>query len=379
MGIAMDKYQVNANNFRILGRTIESAGIRWLAYSASGIEFITSASVVKADIAGITGTGDDSDYAWIGIILNDDQQKMKRVRIARGMRTYTICENFGLRDVKITILKLTEEKDDKVGIAAVYADCPVLPEKTPDRRILFIGDSITAGYGVEAGEAPGDTSYVYDSADTNPLRAYPYLTARGLSADFQLFCWSGNGVISHWIENTDLPDTADLMPALYPYTAKNTEEVVRITMSAKGVRGVSFDPNAPAGSPRGLTIYDPAEFVPDVIVSNLGTNDASYTKGTPARERLFMQRYAQFLAALGRDYPGALKIAAYGLMEQSLAPAVREAAFLSDSLYLPLPMLDPADGLGGGQHPGALTHTRTAKILIQAIRQQTGWPQQTAR
>ena len=47
------------------------------------------------------------------------------------MRTYTICENFGLRDVKITILKLTEEKDDKVGIAAVYADCPVLPEKTP--------------------------------------------------------------------------------------------------------------------------------------------------------------------------------------------------------------------------------------------------------
>ena len=72
-----------------------------------------------------------------------------------------------------------------------------------------------------------------------------------------------------------------------------------------------------------------------------------------------MQRYAQFLAALGRDYPGALKIAAYGLMEQSLAPAVREAAFLSDSLYLPLPVLDPADGLGGGQHPGALTHAKT--------------------
>ncbi len=93
MGIAMDKYQVNANNFRILGRTIEIAGIRWLAYSASGIEFITSASVVKADIAGITGTGADSDYAWIGIILNDDQQKMKRVRIARGMRTYTICSS----------------------------------------------------------------------------------------------------------------------------------------------------------------------------------------------------------------------------------------------------------------------------------------------
>ena len=89
-----------------------------------------------------------------------------------------------------------------------------LPEKS--RKIEFIGDSITCGYGIE-GVCNVD---VFNTPQENPFKNYALRTAKALDADYQLVSWSGIGLISDWIPpERDTPDETVLMPQLYPYTA----------------------------------------------------------------------------------------------------------------------------------------------------------------
>lgn len=355
--MAQQQYPVTSEHVRILGRTIRIDDALWLGWSGSGIEFTTDASEVSMEILAVTPTGAPSDYAYLGIILDGDEEHMTRVRIERGQHSYTVLSNFALRRHTVLLVKLSEARHDKVGLVSITADTPLVPTRAADRRMLFIGDSITAGYGVDC-----EDPFHYDGMTTaaeNVTRAYAWRTARALGADCQIIAWSGNGIISQYIDpDTDLPVTEDLIPTLYPYTDRSTEQIVKIHMSA---HGRMQDLQA-------LTVYDPHEFVPDTVVTYLGTNDATFTKGIAARERYFTERYVQLLKALGADYPGARRIVLYGTMEQSLAEACAYAARLTDSDYLALPPMDPAtEGMGAVMHPSAIAQQRIADILVQNI------------
>ena len=366
----LEKRPVDREHVRILGRTFRAAGVLWLGYSASGIEFVTHARQVHADIAGITEMGDPSQQAYLAVITDGDEENARRIRVEKGMHTYSLCENEEGKQIRVRVVKLSEARNDKTGIACLRTDAEVYPSQGKDLKLLFIGDSLTAGYGVNV-MMPQYAPYVFSTMDEDVRKAYPYLTANALDADFQMVCESGDGIISRCIDpGMDLPDTTDLIPFMYPYVDKHTEEIVRIVLSSRG--GHYEEPGDTVPGPNGLSVYDPSEFVPDIIITNLGANDCTFTKGIARREEHFMKRYADFLRALSLDYPAARRLVTYGLTEKSLSQACREAAMLSDSAYLELPLQDPADGFGAAEHPSAETHRKTAALLTEKIRAMRG-------
>ena len=386
------KYPIHERHMRILGRTLAIGGVTWLGYSGSGIEFCTDAESVQAELIGLTATGERSDFAWIGIFLDDEEKMYRKLLIRRELRSYDICRNPDRKQIRVRIVKLTEERCDTVGIACVTAlEGTIRPAPARPHRILFIGDSLTAGYGVLKSQDP-EQPYAFTTTDEDVTKAYPYITAMHLNADAQFFCWSGNGIISRWIdESTDIPITEDLMPALYPYTAKHTEQVVTITMQAKGGRPFaagfeedheetqdtkysSQSTDVSGNRKNGLQLLDRWAFSPDLVVTNLGTNDASFVRGIPVREQHFVQRYLELLRSIARDYPFARILVTYGMMEKSLSEACERVAGLGNFDYLELPLMDPfLDGFGGGLHPSAQTHEKTANVLCYKICQMTGW------
>ena len=64
------------------------------------------------------------------------------------------------------------------------------PPEPRQRRLLFIGDSITAGYGVLCNDSDAPFAPETQSA----LHAYAAVAARALEADAHVIAYSGKGV-----------------------------------------------------------------------------------------------------------------------------------------------------------------------------------------
>ncbi|KAL4423053.1 hypothetical protein ABPG77_002087, partial [Micractinium sp. CCAP 211/92] len=107
-----------------------------------------------------------------------------------------------------------------IGLSASgrFVAPPATPGQLSDRRMLFLGDSVTAGSG-----SAGDRSCsLLDASVQNALRAYGPLTAGQLEANFQLLGFSGATVAvprlnsgKDWTEAVQrlyLPRMQDLLP-----------------------------------------------------------------------------------------------------------------------------------------------------------------------
>lgn len=371
----MTKYELNTETVLIQGRTLRIGGFLWLGFSASGIEFTTSAEHVAVEVCAIAENQPVSENAYLALILDHNLEGMRKIRTRRGTYTYEILRNPDRVPVTVSLIKLSEARNDKVGLGRLLADSPVVPAPAAHRKLLFIGDSLTAGYGIDGSDFDGKVlhrpeEYQFSTGNENPLYAYPMAAARLLNARVQLVCWSGDGIISQWIDPpSDVPVTTDLLPAIYSYTDRTTENVVRIHLGSRGMR----DENGAPLIRKDMERWDPARYVPDAIVLNAGTNDVSFTKGIPVRERHFTQNYAHFIERLKTDYPEAKILVVYGLMEQTLMDPAREAAVLSDVEFLPLPLMNPAvDGIGCGGHPSRKTHEKTGRLIAGKLADMLG-------
>ena len=118
--------------------------------------------------------------------------------------------------------------------------------KRSSRRIEFIGNSITCGYGIEADSAR--EKFTYDTE--NHYYTFAARTARALGAEYNVVARSGIGMYRNYggpAEGT--PDGC--LPALYDRT-------------------LFYDADEK---------WDFSSFQPDVVCVNLGTNDMSVNKG----------------------------------------------------------------------------------------------------
>ena len=212
--------------------------------------------------------------------------------------------NDSKEDLRTMVVRLVKESEVQYafsGILAFYTDeeAEIRPTDKKDRRIEFIGVSITCGNGV-LGKPENLFSTETESADD----AFAGQCARALGADYQLVSFSGIGVISRYIapeENEPLTDV--LMPALYP----DTDAVL--------AKRYGWRPES----------WDFSSFCPQVVVINLGTNDDSYTRGIREREERFEEEYCEFVRNIHRRNPGAEIVCTFGVMSQRLLPRVEEA------------------------------------------------------
>jgi len=220
----------------------------------------------------------------------------------------------------------------------------VPPASRVERRIEFVGDSITCGYG---NEAPRETEK-FSPATENNYQAYGAMSARDLKAEYVAIAWSGK-----WL----FGDNA--IPLLYDL--------------------------ALPGDPQSR--WDFKAWVPQAVVVNLGTNDFGPRNPT---EQEWQDAYRAFIQRLRGNYPQCHVFCAVGSMMSDGYPPGRKALStirqyttgMVEALrkggdkkihYVEFDPQDMKNGVGADWHPSVRTHRLMADRLTAAVRKELGW------
>ncbi len=348
------RFLADNKNVKVLGRTLFYNNVRYLGYSCTGVEFTFTGTKVEAELWTDSLISDENGVAVIAIFVNEEVIPYQRIAVEHS-GNYMLYEQEQPKETTIRMIKFSEAAFGKVGIVSITTDGnqPPTPATIKDRRIEFVGDSITCGYGNE-GIWNKDT---FHTSTENPWEAYAAMTARALEADYQLICWSGIGVISNYTEE-DIPNDGWLMPALYPYTDKATDLALG-----------NENPQQ----------YSSEVFYPDCIVVNLGTNDASYTKQITERVSHFGKEYYLFVKRLRAFNPNSKILCTLGVMGQHLCEEIEKQVEklnlegLKDIYFMKFNLQLEKDGIGTDFHPSVLTHKKMAAKLEEKLREIMNW------
>ena len=349
-------YMVDGSVVKFLGRTCNYKGIRWCGPSGSGIAFEVTGTYARVKIVGDDTTAGriTEGCARIGIYLNG-RRVIDRL-VTQPEEVITIFAGEKTQSAKIAVVKLSECAMSTVGIAEIQTDGKPVPLPEKERKIEFIGDSITCGYGVDL-EDP-ETAFRTDTEDVT--KAYAYQTAKMLDADYSMVSYSGYGIFSGYTESGER-NKAERVP---PYYEK-----------------VGFSYAKPLGELELSDIsWDFAAFCPDLIVVNLGTNDDSYCDGIKEREEAYSRAYAEFLETIRKNNPNAHILTVLGLMGERLCPAMQAGVLLyqektgdENISSFGLKEQSEQDGRVSSYHPTERSHTKAAKALTEKIRTDMGW------
>lgn len=226
------------------------------------------------------------------------------------------------------------------------------PAAWPERRMLFIGDSVTCGEAIERdADCAGKTADA--AAGSNGYLSYGMRLGRALGAQVHLVCYGGRGLIRDWRGKRNVLNAPQFFDLAVP------------------------DDHAP---PR----WDHAAYVPDVVVVSLGTNDFNLALGElPAREE-YVAAYVAFARAIRAHYPRAQIFLTEGAIVSDETDPQRPQktvlrAYLAETarrlgdanLHVVEARHYPGDACN--PHPTRDQHAAMAQDLEPVIRQATGW------
>lgn len=261
--------------------------------------------------------------------------KTRRIKLSSGEHKLTKHLYEGEHTFEVT--KLTESANNSFAVISVQTDGDFLPVKEESAlKIEFIGDSITTGFGVLA---PLNSYGEYKTKEQDVTKAFSYLTAKSLKAQYNIIAAGGWGVFKSKYSPYAIPDFYDNVDLL-----RNTEK------------------------------YDHSDFCPDLFVVALGTNDESYLADLPedvrAEERAEVKRhfvaFVQKLLANNKpvvlvygffDYPD-LKTLTEEVWREIDSPLLSTLEVKSD--------VSLSDVRAG--HPGKRCHRLAAGRLTKVIR-----------
>lgn len=341
-------------NYRLSGRITWQEGALYLGYSASFLEFSFKGTKAEAELLTDRLDWGEIHRAWVAVFANGAETPVLRFPLTKERERFVLFESEQAQEVTLRIMKYSEVAFGAVGIASLEVEGELLPPPAAgNKKIEVIGDSITCGYGIE-GVLDVDT---FTTAQENPWNAYGCRIARALDAEFSLISWSGNGIVSHYVDesvNEPRNDEA-LMPELYYYE----------DYSADLRRGK----NRADYIKRDFTSYQP-----HLIIINLGTNDASYTRNISARDRSFVNGYVKFLRQIREVNPEANILCTVGLMRTEANALVAEAvkrvnAFGDTKVFFKEAFMQngEVDGIGADWHPTENTQKKFAEYLVEYI------------
>lgn len=242
-----------------------------VSFGASGVSFFVRSSGSKLEVDLNDEFREGISYNWFTVIING--QESHRFRTEQGVTRYTLVENVGAGQHDVILIKATEGANGRNVISAFHADEFLPSPALPDRRIEFIGDSITCGMGADEREIPCGQSEWMDQHTT--WNNYAVQVARKLDAQYMLTAVSGMGMHRNW--STPGP----IMPDRYA--------------------SVYSDPLDTS------TSWDHSRYQADLVIIALGTNDFSDGDKPDPRpapiESEFKHEYRRFLDHLRKVYP----------------------------------------------------------------------------
>ncbi|OPZ90732.1 MAG: Endoglucanase E precursor [Firmicutes bacterium ADurb.Bin419] len=127
--------------------------------------------------------------------------------------------------------------------------------------------------------------------------------------------------------------------------------------------------------------WDFKNYVPQVVVVNLGTND--YSPSTPDNTK-FITAYKDIITKVRSNYPDAHIFCAVGPMlwgsgldtyRNNVKEVINSFASTGDSkvYFIEFPQQDGSNGYGEDWHPSKKTHELMADQLTEAIKSKFGW------
>lgn len=355
------KFQATEDKVKVTGRTLFAEGVRYLGYSGSSASFTFVGKKAVAEIWSDADAWGEELKGRIAVYVNNGEEPVKRICLDKPEGIYTLYESDTEEQVTVKIMKYSEAAFGKCGIRYIEIDtdklCP--PPTACERKMEIIGDSITCGYGVEA----ENELQPFHTATENPTKSYSLLTAKNLGAEVNLVSWSGNGIVSGYVEETATePSDKWLMPEVYRYTDISGSEKLFGEDESRWEK------------------WDFSRFVPDIILINLGTNDCSWCKDIQERKNDYRDRYVEFLKYIRENNPGAEILCMLGTMDQRVLKELEEAVKIFKTTqkdekvhFLSLPPQNPEDGYGADWHPCEFTQKKTAELVVREIKSIMNW------
>ena len=216
-----------------------------------------------------------------------------------------------------------------------------------NQKIIFIGDSVTCGYGNEE-----NSPYLsFSSQKENAYLSYPAIVARNFNTDAHLIAYSGKGVAqnSDGIKHNTLPE---IYSRVYPDST-----------------GVNWNHKL---------------FQPDLICINLGTND--FFSGVDLIK--FTDCYLDFIIRLSKKYPESKFLLVLGPVLNDSLPenALRICRVMMEDIILQIQLLKTIKiemfelsqqtgelGYGTHKHPSVAQHIKNANELTAFLKNYLEW------
>lgn len=281
---------------------------------------------------------------FLSILVDDEAPR--RVRLDKGQQDLTLFEDAPGKH-RVQIVRRTESWQGTMDVLGFGqpGKGAVAPMPLPDRRLTFIGDSITCGAGEDAA-----MDYQSDGPETSDgSRAYGRLLAAKFGASCHLVSYGGKGLIRDWQGKP--PPAEPTAPIFYE-------------------RAMPDDPT---------TQWNHRSYVPHAIGVCLGTND--FNQGVPERE-VFVGAYVAFARKLMHDAPGATILLIDSPMTDDNGPDHKRSVqidYLQDTvkrLGTPRVVRAPLSHQPGrptNSHPIYPQHIAMAAELEPPFRAATGW------
>lgn len=344
-------FDLTTDNVKLLGRTIIEKGQILMCYSSTGAEFNVNAKYLEVTFGGDSGVSSNTDNAArVAVFVNGE--RLVDEMLTQRSTTLTVFNNPEPVEALVQVLKISESANSLASIQAITTDSDgiITPAPARDLKIEFIGDSITCGYGVD----DLVKEHHFKTSTEDNTKTYAYKTAAALDADYSMVSLSGWGIISGYSGD----GTKNKNSALPPQYSK---------------LGYSWGSTIASVRPQ-TREWDFSLFQPDFVVVNLGTNDASYTKGDQKKINEYKDGYVDFLKDIREKNPSAKIICALGIMGADLYPAIEEAvtdykaASGDEQVYaLRFANQNMADGIAADWHPSEKTHAKAAALLVNYI------------
>lgn len=331
---------------RVLGRhTPSSTGISLsLSWTNSGIEFTFEGTAAYADILSTGGN------TLMGVFVDGEKTHSSTfISNASVMTTHTLVKDLPEGTHTVKLLKLTEAKASLISITKIKVDGgSIRPTEAKKRSIEVIGDSITCAFGALAPNA----SAPFKNEEEDGSLSYGFLAAQHFDADVNFVSRSGIGVAYN-----NGGDQNDLMTQVYKSTAYFAETTKTVWSESP-----AYKPN-------------------DVVVINLGANDAHHVPNNLTRVEEFTKAFIGLLKNAREYNPNANIIVCYGTIRYQIQSIVANAvqqyinetkdgktAFFSFEI-------DHSTVVGGtlAGHPSPVVQKMMADELIKVIEAVTGW------
>jgi len=289
----------------------------------------------------------DTGHNYYNVLI--DNQASQTIDV-KSDTTIVIGSKLGMQIHKVQIYKRTEGNQGTGSFKGILIseNGEMIPWKDiPTRKVEFIGNSITCGYGTEGLSA----SEHWTPSTENNYQSYAPIMARAFNADYHIVAHSGMGVVRNYGYKEKISPNA--MPDRFNRVYDEKE----------------------------LPVWNFKKWKPDVVIINLGTNDFS-TQPFPDKTA-FNAGYEKLINEVRKQYGDLPIFCIVGPMtDEPCYSYVKEMVENFRSIYqkknvyfigIPTYLMNQQNDLGSDSHPNYSGQRKMAAHVLPVVSSVLGW------